>query len=156
MTVLAAIRPDDWNFPLLLHVVGAMLLVGGLTAAVTAFLLGWRRDSATLSRLGFWSLLAVAFPSWWLMRIAGQWTGSREGLDDLAEDPAWLGIGYITAEAGGLLLLISIILAAIGVRRMRRADAPAPSTLVRIAAVLSTIVLAAYVVAVWAMTVKPD
>jgi hypothetical protein len=39
---------------------------------------------------------------------------------------------------------------------MRRADAPAPSTLVRIAAVLSTIVLAAYVLAVWAMTVKPD
>ena len=29
MSVLAAIRPDDWNFPLLLHVLGAMLLVGG-------------------------------------------------------------------------------------------------------------------------------
>ena len=33
MSVLAAIRPDDWNFPLLLHVLGAMLLVGGLLAA---------------------------------------------------------------------------------------------------------------------------
>jgi hypothetical protein len=156
MSMLAAIRPDEWNFPLLLHVLGAMLLVGGLTAAVTAFLLGWRRDSATLSRLGFWSLLAVAFPSWWLMRIAGQWTGSREGLGDLDEDPAWLVIGYITAEAGGLLLLISIILTGIGVRRLRRAAASGPSTLVRIGTVLSTIILAAYLVAVWAMTVKPD
>jgi hypothetical protein len=156
MNVLAAIRPDEWNFPLLLHVLGAMLLVGGLTSAVLSFLLGWRRDSATLSRLGFWSLLAVAFPAWWLMRIPGQWTGSRAGLDDLDEDPTWLGIGYITAEAGGLLLLISIILTGIGIRRTRRADAPAPSTLVRIGGVLSTIILAAYLVAVWAMTVKPD
>ena len=29
MSVLAAIRPDSWNFPLLLHVLGAMILVGG-------------------------------------------------------------------------------------------------------------------------------
>jgi uncharacterized membrane protein YhaH (DUF805 family) len=156
MSILAAIRPDDWNLPLLLHVAGASLLVGGLTTAVLSFLLGWRRDSMTLSRLGFWSLLVVAFPSWWLMRIAGQWIASKEGFDGSSEEPAWLGIGYVTAELGGVLLLLSIILAGIGVRRMRDTDEPRPSTLVRIAAVLSTIVLAAYVVAVWAMTVKPD
>jgi hypothetical protein len=156
MTALAAIRPDDWNFPLLLHVAGASLLVGGLTAAVISFVAGWRRDSETLSRLGFWSLLVVAFPSWWLMRIAGQWIASREGFDGDTEEPAWLGIGYVTAEAGGLLLLVSIILAGLGVRRMRRSDTPAPSTLVRVAAVLASVVLAAYLVAVWAMTAKPD
>ena len=156
MSVLAAIRPDDWNLPLLLHVAGASLLVGGLTTAVLSFLLGWRRDSETLSRLGFWSLLAVAFPSWWLMRIGGQWIASEEGFDGSGEEPAWLGIGYVTAELGGLLLLISIILAGLGVRRMRRVDEPTPSTLVRVAAVLSTLILAAYAVALWAMTVKPD
>ena len=153
--MVAAIRPDSWNFPLLLHVLGAMLLVGGLTAAVASFSLGWRRDSVTLSRLGFWSLLAVAFPAWWLMRIAGQWTASREGYDGGDEEPAWLGVGYITAEGGGLLLLIAIILTGIGVRRLRRADART-SVLVRIGAVLATVVLAAYIVAVWAMTAKPD
>lgn len=154
MSVLAAIRPDDWNFALLLHVLGAMLLVGGLTCAVTALLLGWRRDSATLSRLGFWSLLAVAFPSWWLMWIAAQWIASKEGFDDL--DPTWIEIGYLTAEPGGLLLLISIILTGIGVRRMRSAAQPGPSLLVRIGTVLTTIVLAGYVLAVWAMSAKPD
>ena len=156
MSLLAAIRPDDWNLPLLLHVLGAMLLVGGLTGAVTAFLLGWRRDAPTLSRFGFWSLLAVAFPSWWLMRIPGQWIASKEGFDGGEEEPAWIGIGYITAEGGGVLLLLSIILTGIGVRRTRRAESPGPSTLVRIGAVLTTIVLAAYLVAVWAMSVKPD
>ena len=30
MTVLAVIRPDSWNFPLFLHVLGAMILVGGV------------------------------------------------------------------------------------------------------------------------------
>ena len=34
--MFAAIRPDDWNFPLLVHVAGAMLLVGALV--VTVFL----------------------------------------------------------------------------------------------------------------------
>jgi hypothetical protein len=156
MSVLAAIRPDDWNFPLLLHVLGASLLVGGLTAAVTSFWLGWSRDSVTLSRLGFRSLLFVAFPAWWLMRIPGQWIASKEGFDGDSEEPAWLGIGYITAEAGGLLILISLVLTGIGVRRLRRAEAPRPSLAVRIGTVLVTIVLAAYLVAVWAMTAKPD
>lgn len=152
--MLAVIRPDDWNLPLLLHVLGAMLLVGGLTTAVASFLLGWRRDAKTLSRLGFWSLLAVAFPAWWLMRIAGQWIYDKEGFSDI--DPDWIEIGYITAEGGGLLLLIAIILTGIGVRRQRRAEDGAPSILVRIGAVVATIVLAAYLVAVWAMTAKPD
>jgi hypothetical protein len=153
--MLAAIRPDDWNFPLLLHVLGAMLLVGGLTTAVIAFWLGWRRDTVTLSRLGFWSLLAVGFPSWWLMRLAAQWIYDKEGFGGDESEPGWLGIGFVTAEFGGLLLLISIILTGIGVRRQRRGDG-GPSTLVRIGAVLSTVVLAAYLVAVWAMTAKPD
>ena len=39
---------------------------------------------------------------------------------------------------------------------MRRAEPPRASVLVRIGTVLVTIVLAAYVVAVWAMTAKPD
>ena len=155
MSLLAAIRPDDWNFPLLLHVLGAMLLVGGLTGAVISFWLGWRGDS-TLPRLGFKSLLFVAFPAWWLMRIPGQWIASKEGFDGTGEEPGWLGIGYITAEAGGLLILISLILTGLGVRRMRGAEQPSASLMVRIGTVLVTIVLAAYLVAVWAMSAKPD
>jgi len=44
-----------------------------------------------------------------LMRVAAEWIRSKEnyGGDD---DPAWIGIGYITADLGGLLLLISIVL----------------------------------------------
>lgn len=152
--MLAALRPDEWNFPLLMHVFGAMILVGGLTAAVIALLLGWRRDSALYSRLGFWSLLVVAFPGWLLMRIGGQWIESKENFEE-GNEPAWLGIGYLTAEGGGLLLLISIILTGIGMRRLRRPDAGS-SVLARIGTVLAVLLLIAYVLAVWAMTAKPD
>jgi hypothetical protein len=156
VNLLAVIRPDDWNLPLFLHVLGAMLLVGGLTGAVSALVAGWRSEGLTLARFGFWSLLAVAFPAWWLMRLSAEWIASKEGFGGAgAEDPTWIGIGYITAELGGLLLLVSIILAGIGVRRMRRSETPRPGLLLRIPAVLAAIVLAAYVLAVWAMTVKP-
>jgi hypothetical protein len=157
--MLAAIRPDSWNFPLLLHVFGAMMLIAGLVTAVTAQYFGWRPrdnlDAAAFSRLSFRALLFIAFPAWWLMRIPGQWIGSKEGWDEVENEPTWIGVGYITSEAGGLLLLIAIILAGIGVRRGRRADGGG-RTLARIATVLTTLVLVAYLLTVWAMTAKPN
>ena len=152
MSALATIRPDEWNLPLLLHVLGAMLLVGGLVAAATALLLGWRRDAYPYTRFGFWTLLLVAFPSWWLMRIAAQWIYAEE---DFNEDPAWIGIGFITSELGGVLLLITIILTGVGMRRLRDAGRDS-SVLTRIGAVLTSLMLAMYVVAIFAMTAKPD
>lgn len=154
MSVLAIIRPDEWNFPLLVHVFGAMILVGGLATAVTALLLGWRRDAAFYSRLGFWSLLAVALPAWFVMRVGAEWIYSKENFPE-DDEPGWLGIGYITADLGGLLLLIAIILTGIGVRRARRHADPGPSMLARTGGVLASLALLAYVVAVWAMSAKP-
>lgn len=156
--MLAAVRPDSWNFPLLLHVFGAMMLIAGLVTAVTAQYLGWRPrdnlDTAVFSRLSFRALLFIAFPAWWVMRVAAQWIYSKEGLDEAASEPAWVGVGFITSEGGGVLLLVAIVLAGVGVRRARRVGAG--RTLGRIAAVLTTLVLVAYLVAVWAMTAKPN
>jgi len=39
------------------------------------------------------------------MRVAGQWTASREGIEDA--DVAWLGIGYIVGDAGLIVLLLA-------------------------------------------------
>lgn len=159
MSVLAAIRPDSWNFPLLVHVLGAVLLVGGLFTAVVAQFLGWRRqpsaDTLAFGRVAFLSLLLVAFPAWWIMRVSAEWISRREGFDDVSSTPAWLDVGYITSEGGGLFLLVAIVLAGLGVRRLRR-DGGETSALLRASTVLATIALLAYVVAVWAMAGKPD
>jgi hypothetical protein len=151
--LLATVRPDDWNFPLLVHAAGAMVLVGGLVTGASA--LAYARGDARLLRLGYWSLLALCLPGWIVMRIGAQWIYSREGWDDVPDDaePAWLGIGFVTAEAGGLLLAISLIVGGIGVYRMRDGKG---AGLLKATLVLSLILLAAYVVAVWAMAGKPN
>ena len=156
--MLAATRPTGWDFPLFLHVLGAMVLVGGLTVAVVFQLLAWRKrdpaDVAASTRAGFRALLAVALPGLIVMRIGAQWVYSKEGWSG-DNDPAWLGIGYLTADLGGILLLITIILAGLGARRLRRSEG-SKSVLTRIAMPLATLLLIAYVIAVWAMTTKPN
>jgi hypothetical protein len=151
MTVLAAIRPDSWNFPLFLHVLGAMILVGGTLAAASA--LAFARGEAALLRLGYWSLLAVALPGYIVMRIGAQWIYSKEGLDDAPVEAAWTGIGFVVADAGALLLLIALIVGGIGVYRLRTGGG---TRLLNVTLAISVLLLAAYVVAIWAMGAKPD
>jgi hypothetical protein len=153
--MLAAIRDGSVNFPLFLHVLGAMLLIGSLGAVAYVTVLGWRAPerAAGLSRFGLRTLLVGVFPAYLLMRIGAQWTESEENFPDDFE-AQWLDIGYITADIGALLVLISIILAAIGLRRSRDGGAGAVR-FARIIGVICMLLLAAYVVAVWAMTAKP-
>jgi hypothetical protein len=154
MSTLAAIRPDDVNFPLFLHVFGAMLLVGTLFAVALATAIGWRRpdDAAALTRFSLRTLLIGVLPSYILMRVGAQWTESRENYPDDFE-PAWLGVGYITADAGALLILISVILSALGLRKLRGGSGVGFG---RAVGVISILLLVAYLVAVWAMTAKPS
>ena len=152
--ILAAVRPDAQDLPLFVHVLGAMVLVGGIVTSASA-LVHARGDAGTL-RLGYWALLAVALPGWILMRIGAQWIHSEQGWDDLpdeVDEPAWLGIGYIAADLGGLILLISLITGGIGVRRLKSGGG---SGLLKATLILSLILLVAYVIAVWAMAGKPD
>lgn len=157
--MFGAIRPDSWNFPLLLHVLGASILLGALIAAATAQVIAWSRsspaDEAPLARLSFRTLFFAAVPAWFLMRLAAEWIASREGWNDAAETPTWLGIGRITAEGGGLLLLISVILAGFGSRRLAGTNGERGTALVRVSTVLAVVLVIAYVIATWAMAGKP-
>ena len=149
--VLAAMRPDSWNFPLFLHVLGAMILVGGTLVAASA--LAFARGDVRMLRLGYWSLLAIALPGYILMRIGGQWIYAKEHLDDAPIDFAWVSIGFIVADVGALLLLIALIVGGIGVRRLRSGKG---TGLLKATTVISILLLAAYVVAIWAMSAKPN
>ena len=148
------IRPDAWDFPLLLHVLGAMLLVGVLVLAASALGLAWRDGSASLVRLGYRSLLIGALPAWIVMRGAAEWVADKEGLTG-DEVPSWVDIGYSTADSGLLLLVISTVLAGLAVRRAGRAEGSAGGGLGRVSAVVVSLLLIAYLVAIWAMTTKP-
>ncbi len=151
MSVLAVVaaRPASWNLPLFVHVLGAMILVAGLVTGTAALL--FAKGDAKLLRLGFWSLMLVAFPGWVLMRLGAEWVYSR-GWKAVSDKPNWLDIGTRIADIGGLVLVIALIIGGIGVRRLQAGKG---AGLLKATLVLSVVLLAAYVVAVWAMAGKP-
>ena len=151
--MFAAIRPHSIDLALIVHVAGAMVLVGALVTAAAAGIIGWRDEAGALRRLSYRTLLFVALPAWFVMWFGAIWTESREHLDDLANPPAWLGIGHIAAEGGGLLLLIALILGGIGTRRSR---AGTGDGLIRASSAMATLLVAVYVIAIWAMGAKPS
>jgi hypothetical protein len=153
MEPLAVIRPDDWNFPLLLHVLGAMTLVGALVLATTSLAAAWNSGSAALTRLGYRALLWAALPAWVLNRVGAEWIADKEGLNT-DDAPNWVDIGYMVSDPGLLLLIAATVLSGIGARRASRGTGSAAS-LDRIATVLLGISVVAYLVAVWAMTTQP-
>jgi ABC-type maltose transport system permease subunit len=153
-SLLAAHRPTDWNLPLFVHVLGAMILVGGLLAG--ASILAFARGDVRSLRLGYWALLAVALPGYVVMRLGAEWIYSKEPYSDLpagVEDPTWITIGFIVADAGALLVLIALIVGGVGVRRLRGGGGQG---LLKASMVIAWIVLAAALVAVWAMAGKPN
>lgn len=151
MTIVALSRPDSWDFPLFVHVLGAMILVGGLLTGASTLALA--RGDVGFLRLGYRSLLAVALPGWLIMRIGAEWIASREGWTKSGvPTPTWLNIGFLLADLGGLILLVSLVVGGIGVRRLRDGRG---AGLLRATLVLSIALLGAYVVAVWAMAGKP-
>jgi hypothetical protein len=152
MSVLAVIRPDSWNFPLFLHILGAMVLVGALTLSSVSLISAWRSGSAALIRLGYMSLFYAALPGYIVLRVGAEWIADKEGLG--GSNLAWVGIGYGVSDTGFLLILISLIIGGISVRRMNRGGQPSVIS-ARIVTGLISLVLVAYLVAVWAMTTKP-
>ena len=87
MTTLASVRPDDINVALLVHVVGAMAMVGALVTAAAAALVGWRDETASLLRLSSKTLLFVALAgvhrhaSWRRVDVRGGEPRRRAGPD---------------------------------------------------------------------------
>ena len=147
--MLAIIRPDSWSLPLLVHVGGAMLLVGSLVvvAAVSAGALRRGDDAAVLTRLAFRGLLIGVLPAYVVMRGGAEWIASEEAVGD----PTWVGIGYGVGDGGLLLAIIATVLA----WRATRRGAAGPGGSGRAVLVLAVLLIAAYALAIWAMTAKP-
>jgi hypothetical protein len=152
--LLAAIRPDEQSFALLLHLVGATVVFGALLASATSLVLA--RGETRLIRLGYFSLLFVGLPGLILLRLAGEWLYRLQNWDELPDDdrPAWLNIGFVVADWGGLLFVVALVLGGVGVYRLR--EGKGGTGLLKATMVIALILIVAYVVAVWAMTGKPN
>jgi hypothetical protein len=172
--VLALIRPDSWNFPLFVHVLGAMILVGGVLAGASA--LRFANGSVRMLRIGYGALLFAALPGLILMRIGAAliWHKYNSNHSFLwaviphpGDDPTWIKIGGTVADLGGPLLILALILGWFGVKRAEGASGDfltkvpvvknmTGETLLRLTMLITIVLLAGYVLAVWAMAGKPS
>jgi hypothetical protein len=146
--MLAAIRPDSWNLPLFLHVLGAIALFGGTGAvAVVGFAAATRPGQARLlSRLALWSWLFAVVPAWILMRAGAQWIVDKEYPDN---EPGWVDVGFLVSDPGVVLLLVLGLLAWLSQRRN------GVGRLALVVPVLAAVYLVALGVAWFAMSAKP-
>jgi hypothetical protein len=145
--MIAALRLDSWDFPLFVHVLGAMALFGGVGAIVLLSLAGQRMPAQAVfaRRTAFVTLLAVVWPAYVVMRVGAQWIFDKEDLDP--DMPTWISTGIVVGDGGALVLIGLTVLGWLALRRR-------PS-FARYFAGLAGVYLVALVVAWWAMTAKP-
>jgi hypothetical protein len=144
--LIALIRPDSSNFPLFVHVLGAIALFGGVATLLLLSLAARRSplNNAFAQRLAFITLLAVVWPSYVVMRGGAQWIYNKE---DLHPDfPGWIAVG-VTVGDGGIIVLLALTVLGWLARRKPWAGS--------FFAGLSALYLVALGVAWWAMTAKP-
>jgi hypothetical protein len=152
--MVALPRPDSWDFPLLLHVLGAVVLFGGAaTVGVLAFASLRREPSIALvlRRLAFRTMLFVVLPAFVVMRVGAEWIRSKEFPD--GNPPNWVEVGYVIADAGVLVLALLTLFSWLGVRGTRPDQARPRSA--SVAAGLAILYVVALGVAWFAMTAKP-
>ena len=148
--MLAVVRPDSWNLPLFLHVLGATLTFG---ATATVALLGFASLRAApertrwLRNLAFWIAFTLLVPAFILMRGAAIWILDKE-FPGGNHEPGWVDVGFIVTEPGALLVIVMVILAWIGARKDRFRSAI-------VVPWLASILLVALGVAWFAMSAKP-
>jgi hypothetical protein len=134
-------------WPLFLHILGAMTTVGALLTVVVLSYVAWNRPEAAFLRRATFKALLTAIPFYIVLRVFAEVMYSDEKDAFAGNDPTWVGIGYITSDAGFLILLITIGVAF----WWKRSEKPVAG---RIVAVLSTLLLLLLTVAMLAMSGK--
>jgi len=152
--MVSVVRPDSWNILLFIHIAGAMMLVSMSIIAVYALRVATGRGDQATTRFAFRTLWMGVLPSYIVMRVGAQLIVDKEKLSD--SKAAWIGIGFTVSDLGVLLLLITLLLSGLTARSAKGGTAVAGSGRLKAATILSGILLVAYVVAIYAMTAKPD
>jgi hypothetical protein len=147
--MVALVRPDSWNLPLFLHVLGATLTFGAATTVLVLSFAGLRGDrerTVWLRSLTFWISFGILVPAFILMRGAALWVLDKE-FPGGHNEPGWVSVGFIVSEPGALLVIVMVILAWL---------ARSPKSRVAVAVPwLASILLVGLAVAWFAMSAKP-
>jgi hypothetical protein len=105
---------------LYVHVLGAVLLFGGVLAVTllaSAALTRPPEQAVVLRRIAFWTSLVFLVPAFIVMRVGAQWVLNHEHLDK--HTPGWAVAGFTISDGGGVLILVLALLAWLSTRRPR-------------------------------------
>jgi cytochrome b561 len=130
-----------------------MALVASLVIALYAIRIARTRGDQPAAQFAFRVLWRFTLPAFIIMRLGAQWIVSKEDLEN--SNDAWVGIGFSVSDFGLLLLIIGLVLTGLMARRARQGTSVAGTTQLAVAGVVSGLLVAAYLVAIWAMTTKP-
>jgi hypothetical protein len=144
--VIALVRPNGWDLPLFLHILGATALFGGVATVALLAVMAQRipLHAVLARRIALTTLLAVVWPAYVLLYAGGVWIASKEDLHP--SFPTWMVVGVSVTDGGIVVLLVLTLLAWLARRRPRAGV---------FLAGLSSLFLLALGVAWWAMTTKP-
>ncbi len=147
MTVASLCGPTC-GVQLYVHVLGAVLLFGGVLAVTllaSAALTRPLEQALLLRRIAFWTTLVLLVPAFAVMRVGAQWVLNHEGLDK--HTPGWAVAGFVISDAGVIVIILLGLLAWLATRRPRLGPYLAG---------LGAIYVIALAVAWFAMSAKPD
>ncbi len=133
--------------PLFLHVLGATILIGGISAVVVVAVAALRspEHATLLRRIAFQTTLIVVWPAFIVTVAGGHWTLSRK-LADHRTPPGWALVGIAVTDVGVIVVIVLTVFAWLALRRPRMGGA---------VAALAGLYLGALLVTLWAMTTKP-
>ena len=153
--MIAAIRPTDWNWLLLFHLLAAFTLVGGVITVVLVSLAAnrkaWPAQVPLLRAIAFRTNLVVVLPAFIGVHVFGDLLASREYKHG---DPDWLSAGFAITDVSLILGGVLLTLLQFWVLRRTRAGQTGgwPAAL---ASYLPVVILAALVSVIVLMAGKP-
>lgn len=153
--MLAVIRPNDWNWLLLFHLLSAFVLVGGVLTVVLASLAAGREADPEhvplLRAVAFRTNLVVVLPAFVVLFVFGDVLANREYKHG---DPDWLSASYVITGVSLIVGGVFLTLLQFWVLRRTRAGQlggwPA-----ELATYVPAVILAALVTVIVLMAGKP-
>jgi hypothetical protein len=152
--MIASIRPDDWNWLLLFHLLFAFALVGGVTVVVLVSLAAerkaWPEQVPLLRAIAFRTNLVVVIPAFIAIHVFGGLLSDREYN---GHEPDWLSISFTVTSAATIVAVVLTFLQFWVLRRVRAGQLGGWQT--ALVAYLPVVILAALLSVIVLMAGKP-
>jgi hypothetical protein len=119
MTVASLCGPTC-GVQLYVHVLGAVLLFGGVLAVTllaSAALTRPPEQALFLRQIALWTTLLLVIPAFVVMRVGAQWVQNHEGLDK--QTPGWVNAGAVISDGGVIVIVLLALFAWLATKRPR-------------------------------------